>query len=69
MEICDLVAANFHTGSDIRPMSTQAEDRYYASQIALPRLSPALLGSIATIAGMIMILGTGVIWSILPRLL
>ena len=42
-------------------MTGRAEDRYYANQIALPRLSPGLLGSIAMMAGVFLILGAGLI--------
>ena len=57
MDIYSLVAANLQAGPRQAPMDGRAEDRYYAQQIALPRLAPELLGSIAMMCGVILILG------------
>ncbi|MGX5842938.1 hypothetical protein ACWGTI_19660 [Mesorhizobium sp. ArgA1] len=61
MDIYSLAATHIHAGARPGPMSAQAEDRYYSSQIVLPHLSPGLLGSFAMTAGLILILGTTLI--------
>lgn len=61
MDIYSLVAANLHTEPRQASMNARAEDRYYASQITLPHLAPRLLGSIAMMAGVILILGMSLI--------
>ena len=61
MDIYSLAATHIHAEARQAPMTARGEDRYYANQIALPRLSPGLLGSIAMMAGVILILGTNLI--------
>ena len=61
MDIYSLVATNIHPGARPEPMNARAEDRYYSDQITLPRLSPGVLRSIAMTAGVILILGIGLI--------
>ena len=61
MDIYSLVAANLHTEPRQASMNARAEDRYYSDQITLPRLSPGVLRSIAMTAGVILILGIGLI--------
>lgn len=57
MDIYSLTIAHMHAG--VRPvrMSAWAEDRYYSSQIALPRLNPGVLRSIVIPACMALALG------------
>ena len=57
MDIYSLAVTHTHAGAPPAPMSARAEDRYYSNQIAMPRLSPGLLGSIAMTASVILILG------------
>ncbi|CAN7580098.1 hypothetical protein [Mesorhizobium sp. LjNodule214] len=57
MDIYSVAVTNIHAGARPAPMSARAEERYYSNQIALPHLSPGLLGSIAITAGVILILG------------
>lgn len=61
MDIYGLAATHIHTEPRSAPMTARAEDRYYTNQIALARLSPALLGSIAMMAGIVLFLGTGLV--------
>lgn len=56
MDIYSLVAANIRPKADPARMDAKAEDRYYSDQIALPRLSPGLLGSIVVTSCAILIL-------------
>lgn len=61
MDIYGLAATHIHAQPRPTPMSAQAEDRYYASQIGLPLPHPQLLKSIAAIASVILLLGTSLI--------
>ena len=61
MDIYSLAATHIHAEAQPAPTTARAEDRYYANHIALPRLRPGLLGSIAMLAGLILILGTSLI--------
>jgi hypothetical protein len=58
MDIYSLAATQVHAEPRPAPMKARAEDRYYANQIAPPFLQPGLVGSIAMIAGMILLLCT-----------
>jgi len=62
MDIYSLVAAHIRPEARPTPMTTEAEARYYANQIVLPHLSRRLLGSIAALAGVILILGASLPW-------
>jgi hypothetical protein len=55
MDIYSLVAANLQTKAHPAPMSARSEERYYSEQIALPRLSPRLFGSVAMMVGVILV--------------
>ena len=57
MDIYSLVAANLHSDRRPAPMSSRAEDRYYAQQVNPPRLGVGLFRSIAMSAGLMLILG------------
>lgn len=61
MDIYGLAATHIHPQPRSPPMNTQAENRYYANQIGLPPLHPGLIGSVAMIAGIILLLGTSLI--------
>jgi hypothetical protein len=58
MDIYGLAAAHIHSQPRSSPMNAQAENRYYANQICLPSLHPGLIGSVAMIAGIILLVGT-----------
>ncbi|MER8423891.1 hypothetical protein [Mesorhizobium sp. M1112] len=55
MDIYSLVAANLHSGARPALKDAKSEDRYYSDQVALPRLGPGLLGSIAVCALLILV--------------
>lgn len=61
MDHQSLVAAHLPAHRRSPPMSAAAEDRYYNNQITLPPVNIALLGSIVTTAGVILILGISLI--------
>lgn len=61
MDICSLAATHVHARPRPVPMNAQAEDLYYANQIALLLLPPRLLGLIAMTAGVTLFLGTSLI--------
>lgn len=57
MDIYGLVAAHMRGGSHSAPIGTRAEDRYYASHCASPRLSLRALRPLALAACVMLILG------------
>ena len=58
MDIYSLVATNMRSGAHPAPMDAKSEDRYYSDQVALPRMSPRLLGSIfVTSCGLLILVG------------
>ena len=57
MDIYSLFAAHLHDRSLKGPMSARAEDRYYASQFTLPKLSPTMLRSVALTVCVMLIAG------------
>lgn len=61
MDVYSLVAAHFR--AEAQPMTAKVEARYYASQIALPRLSRRRFGTIAALVGVIFILGASLRWA------
>jgi hypothetical protein len=61
MDIYSLAATHVHAHPRPGPMKARAEDRYYATQIALPHLRTGLLGSIPMMVGVILLLGTSLI--------
>ncbi|WEK03478.1 MAG: hypothetical protein P0Y65_14915 [Candidatus Devosia phytovorans] len=58
MDMYSLAVTHIHARPQPAQMSAAAEDRYYASQAALPPLRPGLLGSIAAMASLILWFGT-----------
>lgn len=61
MDINSLAATHSHTQLQPAQMNARAEDRYYATQVALLPLRSGLLGSIAMMVGVILFLGTSLI--------
>ena len=57
MDIYSLAATNLRNVAQPARMNAKAENHYYSKQVGLPRLSLALLGSIATTASVILIMG------------
>lgn len=57
MDIYSLAITHIYTRPRPVRISAWAEDRYYSNQIALPRLSSGLLGSVTIMVGVILILG------------
>ena len=59
MDIYSLVATNMRSGGHPARMDPKSEDRYYSDQLALPRLSAGLLGSIvATTCALLILVDT-----------
>nr|WP_295889395.1 hypothetical protein [uncultured Devosia sp.] len=61
MDINSLAVIHGHAQLRSAQMNARAEDRYYATQIALLPLRPGLLGAIAMMAGVFLFLGTSLI--------
>ena len=57
MDIYSIAAANLQISARPSRMNAEAENRYYSKQVALPRLGPGLLGSIAMTASVILMMG------------
>ena len=55
MDIYSLVATNTRSGGYPARMDAKSEDRYYSDQVARPRLSPGLLGSIVVTSCVLLI--------------
>jgi len=56
MDIYGLIATNMRSRARPARMDAKSEDRYYSDQVALPRLSRGLLGSIVVMTCALLVL-------------